>query len=508
MIGPNGQCTMRNGQPLRMAVRREYRMLSDGESRGSNKQVGTSSGAHSGPGFLPFHREFVKRFEIALRLIDPNLAVPYWDSVMDGYLPNPSDSIFFSPLFVGETDAAGNVVNGPFGGWTTLEGRPNINRRLGGEGRLFRETDLNNVYAQTQIEQVLAYTAPQADCPYQPNFGALEYSHSNVHLFIGGDMKPPTTSANDPIFYLHHSFVDLIFENWRQMRQTRWTREQAYPADFIQCSNQQHFSYAVMRPFEITNRAGLSNAYTDNLYQYAARPTCTFQNPDCGSQYLFCDARSVPHCVSKVKLDACYNGICYNSYCMPGQFNNGRSNLQQQQQTTMATAAPRLVTAPSRRPPQANSLNHGNGQTFARTFQNLISQQTGVRQVTLPPRRQFNTTPQPMRQQSQLARLGAANSQQCYNDDPCCAAWSRTNECSTNINFMTRYCRRACRQCTSPDNNRRGCFDRHISCAYWRSSGECSRRRQWMSENCRQSCGWCHISEAQLCASVARMSRM
>lgn len=33
------------------------------------------------------------------------------------------------------------------------------------------------------------------------------------------------TSANDPIFYLHHSFIDLIWENWRLLRQPRDARE-------------------------------------------------------------------------------------------------------------------------------------------------------------------------------------------------------------------------------------------------------------------------------------------
>ena len=84
----------------------------------------TPNGMSASP--LPKNSRF--RFEIALRLIDPSVAIPYWDSVMDGYLPDPRDSIMWSNDFMGESDWNGNVVGGPFAFWRTIEGRPTILR--------------------------------------------------------------------------------------------------------------------------------------------------------------------------------------------------------------------------------------------------------------------------------------------------------------------------------------------------------------------------------------------
>jgi hypothetical protein len=42
-----------------------------------------------------------------------------------------------------------------------------------------------------------------------------------------------------------------------------------------------------MDPFQpFVNIDGLKNAYTDYLYEFAPRPTCTTASPDCGSRYV------------------------------------------------------------------------------------------------------------------------------------------------------------------------------------------------------------------------------
>ncbi|VDK30161.1 unnamed protein product [Gongylonema pulchrum] len=289
-------------------------------------QAAVSGGAHSGPAFLPWHREFMKRFEIALRQIDPSVAVPYWDSTLDNGLPDPRDSVMWTNELMGTTDASGTLSGGDFAHFLTFKKDRRVRRRVGAQGSPFKPSEIDWFLQQNRIENVLAYTAPRQGCQYRANYNALEYTHGNQHIFVGGDMFDPYTSGNDPSFYLHHSFVDYIWEMYRQRRQTRYQRENDYPPDNQACSSALHFGSAMMRPFTpLRNIDGLSNKYTDNLYEFAPRPSCQ-SGPTCGSKYLFCDrSHGQPRCVSQVRIggrcDGFVNGepVCHHGMCVSGR---------------------------------------------------------------------------------------------------------------------------------------------------------------------------------------------
>ena len=62
--------------------------------------------AHLGPAFLPWHREYLHRFELELQKLDPNVTLPYWDWTID----NSETSSIWDPEFLGS-----NGYKGPFG---------------------------------------------------------------------------------------------------------------------------------------------------------------------------------------------------------------------------------------------------------------------------------------------------------------------------------------------------------------------------------------------------------
>uniref|UniRef100_A0A915K1H9 Tyrosinase copper-binding domain-containing protein n=1 Tax=Romanomermis culicivorax TaxID=13658 RepID=A0A915K1H9_ROMCU len=237
--------------------------------------------AHFCPSFFPFHREFLKVTEFALREIDPDISIPYWDLTMDSMLPDPRDSILWTKEFMGTGE--GQVIDGPFANWKPWpDPAAPKHLQVGHLTRNVGKESMGEIVKPVQIKRIMN----------MKTFEELTFCHSN-----------------------------RIWEQWRHLRQTREKRE----SDYADGSCMQHCSsnmYEPLMPFPTTEHEALSNWYTDNLYEYEPSPTCNANKLDCGSKYLFCDQRRYV-CLPKVKIGGNCTGferyqmtdICYKSVC-------------------------------------------------------------------------------------------------------------------------------------------------------------------------------------------------
>lgn len=184
--------------------------------------------AHMGPAFLPWHRDFLWRFERDLQKIDPSVTIPYWDWATDSEMEDPSASPIWSNDFMGGN---GNrrreflVTEGPFavGQWEVIDEQGNP---AGGLRRNFAASEpvatLPTKEDVSEVLKVTPYDSPPWDTTSNPSFrnqleGFIDgpQLHNRVHGWVGGHMGSVPTSPNDPVFFLHHANVDRIWVMWK-----------------------------------------------------------------------------------------------------------------------------------------------------------------------------------------------------------------------------------------------------------------------------------------------------
>lgn len=279
-------------------LRKEYRMLTDDERTRFHGAINTlkqdtsvepnkydaiallhggmaSFIAHGGAGFLGWHRIYLLIFETALREVDPTVCLPYWDSSIDNQLQDPIDSSVWTPEFFGSLQ--GPVVDGPFANWTTPEGVQLI-RNGGSDGELFRSNAIEEILSRTRHQDII--TSMESDPRYD-----LEFHHAAVHVFVGGAMSQLDTAAFDPIFFMHHAFVDYIWELFRTNLRSLGVDPQLYPE--IVDPDPRHIGSAPTGFGDLTQADGYLDALTES-FQYEPAPICSTRTPDCGSRYLSC----------------------------------------------------------------------------------------------------------------------------------------------------------------------------------------------------------------------------
>lgn len=195
---------------------------------------GGPSNRHSGPAFLPWHRELLNRYEVLLQEANPTVRLMYWDWTTD-----PANSTggfnFFTSSFMG---ASGRGTGGaPIGLPFSVLAPPSVTRNL----------SVSTTPPMDPDSVILG------SGPYQTFRSVLENvpNHNSAHGYIGGggNMSFINTAAEDPFFFLLHGNADRLWAEWQRdpANLTRLAPATAYDA---QSSNINITT--VMRPWDGT----------------------------------------------------------------------------------------------------------------------------------------------------------------------------------------------------------------------------------------------------------------
>jgi tyrosinase len=209
--------------------------------------------AHGQPAFLPWHRAYLYRVELALRATGLEVMLPWWDWITVREIPpsynatagtrNPLASMPINPLAL-EQGARGEGTNGDDKEEPRLAQKPNTVRE---ESR-----PTTRLPAMGQIEHLMTEYLDFASFTTK-----IEDYHGMVHMWVGGHMGDIPFAAYDPIFWAHHCMIDRLWRMW-QLR---------HP----QASFPQNVASEVMEPFNLTAKEVLDP--TALGYDYATSVT-------------------------------------------------------------------------------------------------------------------------------------------------------------------------------------------------------------------------------------------
>ncbi|MBD2447485.1 tyrosinase family protein [Nostoc sp. FACHB-152] len=213
--------------------------------------------AHENTAFLPWHREYINRFEEALQNVDSTVTLPYWDWTDAEALDVIFNDDFLSPNGQGVTInipkfgsfTGGPVQSGAFSvanGWVLnpqLNFDPTAEKSLGTSLVRFLRVPPASDYPlpQRDIDRVMAINDYSLFRTALEGFITVDeqgkiipggFTHNYIHGLVGGvqldlstrpvsfkglgTMSNIPSSPYDPVFWLHHANVDRLWAEWQE----------------------------------------------------------------------------------------------------------------------------------------------------------------------------------------------------------------------------------------------------------------------------------------------------
>lgn len=178
--------------------------------------------------FLAWHRRMLFEIEQAMQDVNPDVSIPFWNSVEE----QSTNGLLWS-----------NAWLGPFNqDW-------GLNRRLGNDGPLPTNNTINNLMNTTDFFTFSNNLERQA-------------AHRGGHVWIGGAMNSPL-SPRDPGFYFHHSFQDKLWQDWETINQSSaYQRNNMIRYDGTYVFNGE--TYPVVNPNDLLDSRALGVFYAEN----------------------------------------------------------------------------------------------------------------------------------------------------------------------------------------------------------------------------------------------------
>jgi len=193
----------------------EFVAIHYGVTRRLRNGIPIGDGAHFVPGFFSWHREYLNRFEKAIRVVDSTLSLPYWDWSSGN---NDDTTSVFTDDFMGPPGDSSNgnkIMSGYFveSGWVI---HPELDGGNNGSVLIRDSTLLTSKLSQLSDYGIAAQDAVNGDNDFAAFLPGLEGPHGSIHMWVGGHMTS-MTSPNDPIFFLHHANIDRLWSKWQQL---------------------------------------------------------------------------------------------------------------------------------------------------------------------------------------------------------------------------------------------------------------------------------------------------
>lgn len=235
----------------------------------------SNNAAHRGPAFVFWHRLFLLFIEREIRDLTGNqdFYIPYWDWTRTNHCNICTNKYFGGVGQNGRIDSASR-----FSKWKTIcpfqeslgiiclntdtSEAPHLIRNPG------KDPSSKTLPTAADVEDTMAtqlFDTPPFDMTSKNSFrNKLEgfeipqdsrrmnsSMHNLVHRFLNGTMSLVPTAANDPIFMLHHCYIDKLAERWLQDHSEATypdsdelhpsQRAQAYMAPFIPLRSNNYF---------------------------------------------------------------------------------------------------------------------------------------------------------------------------------------------------------------------------------------------------------------------------